>query len=388
MKLAASLVAVVVLACLWTAAARATVPDLQAQADGSAIEDKYIVVLEGESVIATVAGEHADLPGLRISHVYDDALDGYAASIPDELVEVIRADERVALVEQDRVISVAGSRQSLPWGIGRIDADVSSTRAGNGSGAVSGVNAYVIDSGIASHGDLNVVSPAAFNAVGDGKNYDCLGHGTHVAGTIAARDNRKAVVGDAPGTPLTGVKVFDCDGYGTTSGVIAGVDWVTANARKPAVANMSLGGGASLALDLAVENSVRSGVFYAVSAGNKATDACTTSPARAGKGDGIMTVGAINRDNTEAYFSNYGACVDVWAPGSGILSTRMGGGTTKMSGTSMAAPHVAGAAALYLSGHPEASPATVEARLEADAIATGTQSKDGRAIERLNARGY
>jgi subtilisin family serine protease len=385
-----SLLAAILFACLWAATAWATTPDFPAQADRSVIDGRYIVILDaGPRVDPTeVADEHAELPGLKVSSVYDDAINGYAASIPDKLVAEIRANESVALVEQDRVMSVAGAEQSLPWGIGRIDADVSSTRAGNGSGTVSGVNTYVIDSGIAYHSDLNVANPAAYNAVGDGKNYDCMGHGTHVAGTIAARDNHKAVVGAAPGVPLTGVKVFGCDGLGTTSGVIAGIEWVTANATKPAIANLSLGGGASYAMDLAVQNSVRSGVFYTVAGGNNAADACTKSPSRAGKGDGIMTVGASNRDNTEASFSNFGPCVDIWAPGTGILSTRMGGGMAKMSGTSMAAPHAAGAAALYLSQHPEASPAAVESRLKDDAIATGTQSKDGRAIERLNARGY
>jgi subtilisin family serine protease len=192
----------------------------------------------------------------------------------------------------------------------------------------------------------------------------------------------------APGAPITGVNVLGCGGSGTTSGVIKGIDWVTANAKKLAIANMSLGGGASTALDDAVRNSAASGVFYSIAAGNSGADACSSSPARAGTTDGIMVTAAIDINNNEASWSNFGPCVDIHAPGVNILSTRLNGGTTTMSGTSMASPHVGGTAALFLSSHAGLTPAAVEQALKADAVATGTVSKSGGAIKRVNAAGY
>jgi subtilisin family serine protease len=186
----------------------------------------------------------------------------------------------------------------------------------------------------------------------------------------------------APGAPLTGVKVLNCNGSGTTSGVIAGVEWVTNNAKKPAIANMSLGGGVSSSLDTAVKNSANSGIFYALAAGNDGADACNKSPARAGTNNGIMTVAATDSADKEASWSNYGRCVDIWAPGVSILSTKMGGGTTTKSGTSMASPHVGGGGTLYLSKSTSASPATVEGALKSAATTTANKSKDGRTITR------
>jgi aqualysin 1 len=222
-----------------------------------------------------------------------------------------------------------------------------------------------------------------------GPNSDCNGHGTHVAGTVAGRDNTVDVVGVAPGAPLIGVKVLGCGGSGSTSGVIKGVDWVTANAQKPAVANLSLGGSASQALDDAVKRSANSGVFYAVAAGNSGASACNYSPARAGAGsnNGVMTIAATDSSDREASWSNYGSCVDVWAPGVSILSTRLNGGTTTMSGTSMASPHGAGGGALYLS-KTNASAASVEGALKNAATTTANRSKDGRTIKRLWVGGF
>jgi aqualysin 1 len=196
------------------------------------------------------------------------------------------------------------------------------------------------------------------------------------------------VVGVAPGAPLTGVKVLGCNGSGSWSGVIKGIDWVTANARKPAVANMSLGGGANQAVDDAVRSSATSGVFYSLAAGNEGVNACTSSPARAGTAAGVMTTAATDSSEREASWSNYGTCVDIWSPGVNILSTRRGGGTTTMSGTSMASPHSAGGGALYLSGHTTANPADVEAALWSSAVPQSTSSKDGRAIRRLYVAGF
>lgn len=347
---------------------------------------RYIVVLKTGADSNAVAAAHAARYAAAVDFVYEHALRGYAAVIPNDRVAAVRLDENVAYVEPDG--TMAAVAQTLPWGIDRIDADVSSTRAGDGSGAVTNVNAYVIDTGIdPSHADLNVVRHVNFAG---GPNKDCHGHGTHVAGTVAARDNATDVVGAAPGAPLTGVKVLGCSGSGSTSGVIAGVDWVTANAAKPAVANMSLGGGASQALDDAVLRSAASGVFYALAAGNDGANACNSSPARAGAGtnNGVMTVAATDSANREASWSNYGSCVDIWAPGVSILSTRRGGGTTTMSGTSMASPHGAGTGALYLSTSTGSGPSAVETALKADATTPGTASKDGRAIKLLYAGRY
>ena len=348
---------------------------------------RYIVVLKSSADSpAAVAQQHGNRFGVQTEYVYDAALRGYAGTIPADEVSAVRADDRVAYVERDATVTAVA--QTLPWGIDRIDADLSSTLAGNGSGAVSGVTAYVIDTGIdRSHPDLNVVGHVNF---ANGQNGDCNGHGTHVAGTIAARDNTADVVGAAPGVPLVGVKVLGCSGSGSTSGVIAGINWVTANAVKPAVANMSLGGGISQALDDAVRNSAAKGVVYSIAAGNSGADACNSSPARAGAGtnNGIITTAATDSSNLETSWSNYGPCVDLWAPGAGILSTRRGGGTTTMSGTSMASPHVGGAAALYLSAHAAATPAGVETQLKADSLATGTTSKDGRPVRLVYVRGY
>lgn len=329
--------------------------------------------------------------GFRSDHVYSASLRGFAARLTARQIDALENEPMVAYVEADGTMHAIA--QTLPWGINRIDADSSSTKAGDESGAVTNVNVYIIDTGIATHSDLNLVKHVNFAG---GKNTDCDGHGTHVAGTVAAKDNARDVVGVSPGAPLTGVKVLGCSGSGTMSGVIKGVDWVTAdaklpaNATTPAVANMSLGGGASKALDDAVKGSADSGVFYSIAAGNSGADACNSSPASAGKHNGVMTVAATDSSDKEASWSNYGPCVDVWAPGVSILSTKKGGGTTTMSGTSMAAPHVAGTGALYLStaANASASPSAVEIQLKADAKSTGTSSKGGQPITLIHAGEY
>lgn len=360
----------------------------QPQTPQEKIPDRYIVVFK-ESVQnpAAVANEQARENGLQLRFVYTTAIEGYTAVFPnDRALQRVQRDSRVDYVEQDQVVRAVD--QALTWGIDRVDADLSSTKAGNGSGAISNVNAYIIDTGIdASHTDLNVVKHVTFTG---GPNRDCNGHGTHVAGTVGAIDNTQDVVGVAPDVPLPAVKVLGCSGYGSWSGVIDGIDWVTKNAVKPAIANMSLGGGASAAVDDAVRGSVDSGVFYSIAAGNDGQPACNYSPARAGfatsdtnsydkinheVSNGIVTTAATNQSNIETSWSNYGKCVDIWAPGASILSTRNGEGTTTMSGTSMAAPHVGGGGALYLSTHASASPLSVEQELKATATTPGTLSK-------------
>ncbi len=338
--------------------------------------------LHEDVVGATMAleGKHK----FRASRAFSHTIRGFAARLNSTQLFEIDNDPLVDFIEPDGEMHAI--LQTVPWGINRIDADLSSTAAGNGSGTVSGINVYIVDSGIDSrHSDLNVVNHVNFAG---GQNRDCNGHGTHVAGTVAARDNASDVVGVAPGAALTGVKVLGCSGSGSTSGVIQGVDWVRANAVKPAVANMSLGGSASTALDNAVKAAANSGVLFAVAAGNSGANACSSSPARAGTHNGVVTVAATASNDTEASWSNYGSCVDIWAPGVSILSTARGGGTTTLSGTSMASPHVAGTAALALLWMPGASAAAVEADLKTRAVSTGTTSKDGRPIQLVYARNY
>jgi subtilisin family serine protease len=355
--------------------------------DGARVPERYIVVLnDAVSDPGRAANSLARRYGLGVGFVYGHALKGFSATIPEARLDAVRSEGRVAYVEHDR--TAHATVQTLAWGIDRIDADLSSTLAGDGTGSVAGVNAYVIDSGIYRHTDLNVVGHRNFT--GDGNNTDCNGHGTHVAGTIAAKDDAQDVVGAAPGAPLTGVKVLGCKGTGSYSNIIKGIDWVSANAARPAVANMSLEGPTSQALDDAVRNSAAGGVFYSLAAGNDAQPACNYSPARAGlskvdtnsdgvvnhdDSNGIVTTAATSATDEEASFSNYGKCVDTWAPGVSIPSTKLGGGTTAMSGTSMAAPHVDGGGALYLSTNPTATPTDVERVLKASAKALEAVSK-------------
>ncbi|HET7269822.1 MAG TPA: S8 family serine peptidase [Rubrobacter sp.] len=346
---------------------------------------RYIVVLkDGVDSPGQVAAEISRRNNAEVGFVYRSALKGFSVVVPNSRVAEVRADKRVDYVERDGTMKTVAQR--LPWGIDKIEADLSSTKAGDGTGSVSNVNAYIIDTGIDdTHADLNVVGQVNFAG---GPNRDCNGHGTHVSGTVAARDNTIDVVGVAPGAPLTGVKVLGCGGSGSTSGVIKGVDWVTAKAAKPAIANMSLGGSASNALDKAVRDSAASGVFYSLAAGNDEADACGHSPARAGTTNGVMTTAATNSADQETSWSNYGSCVDIWAPGESILSTRKGGGTTTMSGTSMASPHTGGTGALYLSTHTGASAAAVEGAIKGAATPKTTTSKDGRSITLLNAGSF
>jgi subtilisin family serine protease len=361
-----------------------------AQAGNGNGADAYIVVLKDAVDPGAVANIHSNKYGAKVDSVWGAALHGYAAVIPNDRVAALRADSAVKYVVADGEASISG--QTLPYGIDLINADVSSTLAGNGNGTVSNVNVYVIDTGVdTGHPDLNVVEWVNFTKGGGGRNTsDCNGHGTHVAGTIAAKDDTQGVVGVAPGASIHAVKVLNCQGSGQWSWIINGINWVTANHGANAVANMSLGGSANQAVDDAVRNSAARGVFYGLAAGNDGADACTHSPAAAGAGtnNGIATTAAIDGSNVEASWSNYGRCVDVWAPGVNVLSTWTGGGYNTISGTSMASPHVTGGGALYLSTHPGASPTAVESALTGAAVATGTSSKNGRAIKRENVGGF
>lgn len=323
--------------------------------------------------------------GFRADHVYSATIRGFAARLTAAQIEALKSDTLIADIEIDRPMQQFA--QALPWGINRIDADLSSTQSGDGAGAVTNVNVYVLDNGVdRMHPDLNVVNHVNFTTQ---VNAATCAHGSRVAGVVAARDNDLGVVGVIPGAPITAVKVTTCDPLiGSTSVVVKGIDWVTANAVRPAVANMSIGGFPSSTLDAAVKRSADKGIFYAIAAGNSSMDACFTSPQRAGTYPGIMTVAATASDDAEASFSNYGRCVDIWAPGAEVHTTDLGGGTVTSSGTSYAAPHVAGTAALYLSTHPVATAAAVETALKQSAVLPGTSSRNGSPVTLVYAGGY
>ena len=345
----------------------AEAPVMSVQGAGKAIAGSYIVVLKSAPGLARAAEVARGLGVSTVRHEYSRALKGFAANLSDAEAARIARDPRVAYVEQDQVVTIDVTQSGATWGIDRIDQralPLSTTYTYSNTGA--GVKAYIIDTGIRfSHNEFGGRATSGFDAVDGGMADDCNGHGTHVAGTTGG-----STYGVAKGVSLVAVRVLDCAGSGTTSGVIAGIDWVTSDhvAGASAVANMSLGGGASTALDNAVTNSINDGVTYAIAAGNSNRDACKFSPART---PAAITVGATTTADARASYSNFGTCLDIFAPGSSITSSwyTSNTATNTISGTSMAAPHVAGVAALYLQGSPGASPVTVRNALVANATA-------------------
>jgi subtilisin family serine protease len=326
------------------------------------IANKYIVVLDdavvGEkgafSIAPYIAEDMASSYHAKVDHIYQHALNGFSAEMSEKDAEALSQDFRVKFVEEDGVMEASATQANPPWGLDRIDQrnrPLSGTYTNNWTG--SGVRVYVIDTGIrTTHTQFGGRASNVFDALG-GNGADCNGHGTHVSGIVGG-----STYGVAKSALLRGVRVLDCNGSGSTSGVIAGVDWVTNNHINPAVANMSLGGGASSALDTAVNNLSNSGVTIAVAAGNSNANACNSSPARAAN---AITVGSTTSTDARSSFSNFGTCVDLFAPGSGILSSWFSSNTATatLSGTSMASPHVAGAAALYKQANPSASATTI-----------------------------
>ncbi|WP_405906577.1 S8 family peptidase [Streptomyces sp. NBC_00828] len=338
-----------------------------AGAPGS-VSGSYIVTLKGGTNAPSPAGRSiAEKYGARISHAYGTALNGYAVTVDEKQARRLAADSRVASVVQDTRVALDHSQKNPPtWGLDRIDQrglplNKSYTWP---ESAGKGVTAYVIDTGIRiTHKDFGGRASYGWDFVGNDKTAkDGNGHGTHVAGTIAGTK-----YGVAKKTKVMAVRVLDNNGAGTTAQVIAGIDWVTKHARKPAVANISLGGYANAQLDAAVRNSIASGVTYAVAAGNDGLPAGLYSPARVKQ---ALTVGASDRTDARASFSNTGAVLDLFAPGVAITSASYASDTGKAtySGTSMASPHVAGAAALYLADHTRATPAQVGKALVKQAV--------------------
>ena len=327
------------------------------------LRDRYIVVLRAG--VSEDVSASASAMGGTVHFRYAHALNGFAATLPPQALTALQRNPNVDYIVADGVATMdaAGSDNSLlsgHWGLDRIDQrDMPLNGSYNWTHDGGGVRAYILDTGIRpGHVAFGGRASIGFDAIGDGQNgNDCNGHGTHVAGTVGGAEH-----GVARATTLIAVRVLNCAGSGSWSQVIAGVDWVTANHVKPAVANMSLGGGAFATLDQAVTNAINAGVTFALSAGNSNADACNASPARTPL---ALTVGSTTNTDARSSFSNFGTCVDIFAPGSGVTSAwyTTTTATNTISGTSMASPHVAGVAALYLSANPSHTPSQVAAAI-------------------------
>jgi subtilisin family serine protease len=330
-----------------------------------AVQNSYIVVLKDGTAATNVTHRH----GGTILRTFSAALHGFAGTMSETQAKRIAADPDVSYVEQNRVLHVDTDQLNPPsWGLDRVNQrNLPLDNKYSYNTTASNVHAYVIDTGINfTNTDFGGRATSGFDFVdNDSDATDCAGHGTHVSGTIGGTR-----FGLAKAVQLVGVRVLNCQGSGTTAGVVAGVDWVTSHAIKPAVANMSLGGGVSTTLDSAVQRSIASGVTYGIAGGNSSTSACNSSPARVPQ---AITVGATGQNDARASFSNFGTCLDIFAPGVGITSDWIGSNTATntISGTSLATPHVVGAAALYLATHPTATPQQVRDAL----VAAGTTGK-------------
>ncbi|MBA3531080.1 MAG: S8 family serine peptidase [Ardenticatenales bacterium] len=379
-------------------------------ANGKPITSQYIIVLKDG------ANPHmmAQASGGEVLYIYEHAIKGFAVRMPEQAANALRNNPNVASVVQDEVVQLSSNElpssvarisaqagQTIPTGIRRINGNTNSTLAGNGSGSVN-VDVAVIDTGIdTSHPDLNVVGGK--NCVKGPNSYnDGNGHGTHVAGTIAAKDDGAGVVGVAPGARLYAVRVLNNQGSGTTSSVVCGIDWVASQSAIIEVANMSLGGsgtdstcGGADTYHNAICTAVSRGITFVVAAGNSNVDAKDSRPATY---DEVITVSALadfngaagggaastcraDVDDTRADFSNFGADVDIMAPGVCIYSTWMGAGYNTISGTSMASPHAAGAAALYKANNPSATPSQVKNALQSSGNLNWDASDDGDSIK-------
>jgi len=330
------------------------------------IKNQYIVILNKDvgppnDLAQSIAKQH----GGKVLQTYDTVLKGFAVYLPDAagaaFVEAMKKNPKVLSVENDTVMKIDATTQSNPdWGLDRIDQKalpLNSAYSYLQTG--SGTTAYIVDTGILStHQQFSGRVLSGYTAISDGNGTtDCNGHGTHVAGTVGG-----STYGVAKNVSLVPIRILGCDGSGASSNVIAGLDWILKNGKKPAVVNMSLGGDASTSLDSAVENLFNNGYVMVVAAGNSNADACNSSPARVSK---AITVAATDNTDTRASYSNYGSCVDIFAPGSQINSSWIGSNTaTKvLNGTSMATPHVVGVVAEMLQSTPTATPQTISTNL-------------------------
>ncbi len=379
-----------------------------------AIPGQYIVALKpgsGGNAVQELIGKS----GGSLLYRYDTAFQGFAAKLSPQAALALLSDARVRYVEQDGVARLSAEQSGAPWGLDRLDqADLPLDRRFRYGGDGAGVHAYIVDTGVrTTHQEFSgrmgqganfageggpapggglvgevgkivggVLGGGGGDEDGDQPDYsDCNGHGTHVAGTVAG-----SRYGVAKAATVHPVRVLGCDGSGSMSGVIAGVDWVTKHAEKPAVANLSLGGGASRSLDEAVQNSIEAGIVYVLAAGNEDQDACNTSPARTPE---AITVGASTKKDARADFSNWGSCLDIFAPGTEIESAWHTGDSASKSlqGTSMAAPHVAGAVALLLQAQPEATPADIADKLMAHSVGGKISGLKGSPNQLLQVKG-
>lgn len=330
---------------------------LHQAAPGLRVDGSYIVKLKDGATARAVAA----LAGISPRHEYS-IINGFSVNLNEgQLNALRRLTDVVEYVEEDALVQADATQTGATWGLDRIDQRALPL---NGTytytTTATNVTAYIIDTGLqANHSDFGGRAANVYDAFG-GTGADCQGHGTHVGGTVGG-----TVYGVAKGVQLRGVRVLDCSGSGTNTGVIAGMDWVRTNAVKPAVANMSLGGGASTTVNNAANNLANSGVFLAVAAGNNSgANACNYSPAGAAA---ATTVGSTTSTDGRSSFSNIGSCVDIYAPGSSITSARLNGTSTTMSGTSMASPHVAGVGALYKGTYGDAASATVDSWIKTNA---------------------
>jgi subtilisin family serine protease len=355
---------------------------IEGAGEPGAIRDRYIVTLRlkaPEASAPEVSVAAATLTarfGGEVRQAYSASLRGFAVRMSERAAKRLAADPLVASVQQDMTVTVADTQSNPPWGLDRID-QVSRPLSSSYtySTVASNVTAYVLDTGIRlSHADFGGRARSGYDFVdNDPDASDCNGHGTHVAGTIGG-----ASYGVAKGVQLVSVRVLDCAGVGSYSGIIAGIEWITAHAVKPAVVNMSLGGPAYGAVDQAIRASIGSGISYAVAAGNSNLDACGVSPARTAE---AITVGATDGTDARAWFSNYGPCLDIFAPGVAVTSAANADdhASATMTGTSMATPHVTGAVALLLANHPNDTPAQVRDRLVNGAVQDGVADPHGSA---------
>lgn len=344
------------------------------------IKNQYIVILNKDAgpsndFAQNIAKQH----GGKVLQTYDTVLKGFAVYLPEAagtvFVEAMKKNPNVLSVENDTIMKIDATTQSNPdWGLDRIDQKtlpLNSAYSYLQTG--SGTTAYIVDTGILStHQQFSGRVLSGYTAISDGNGTtDCNGHGTHVAGTVGG-----STYGVAKNVSLVPIRILGCDGSGASSNVIAGLDWILKNGKKPAVVNMSLGGGASTSLDSAVENLFNNGYVMVVAAGNSNTDACSSSPARVSK---AITVAATDNTDTRASYSNYGSCVDIFAPGSQINSSWIGSNTaTKvLNGTSMATPHVAGVVTEMLQSTPTATPQTISTNLLNQASTNVVKSPSG-----------